>query len=53
MWIVSPSTIRTLPVTPAIAIDMGKSVYQRSDLLDQRRAAMDKWAQHIEGIIKG
>jgi hypothetical protein len=28
-------------------------VYNRSELLPERRAALERWAAHIEGIVSG
>ena len=28
-------------------------VYNRSELLDERRAALERWAQHVESVVNG
>lgn len=44
---------RCLNHTGAATMSTVQRVYQRSDLLDQRRAAMEKWAKHIEDVVAG
>ncbi len=44
---------RCLNHTGAATMSTVQRVYQRSDLLDQRRHAMEAWAQELSEIIDG